>query len=287
MSTAPLKSEAVNDEPSALPPAELSDFRDTVLSWSRANPRPLPWRETRDPYAVLVAEIMLQQTQADRVVGKYSRFLDIFPDFITLSRAPLPDLLAAWQGLGYNRRAIALQRCAEAVVTGHDALLPDSVASLEKLPGIGHYTARAVAAFAFNRPTVFIETNIRAVFIHHFCNDRDGVKDRELFPMIAATLDQENPRDWYNALMDYGVMLKKTYRNPARRSAHHTTQTPFRGSNRELRSRILQALLTTPGMTPGELRANLDANEAAIRTNLDQMAKEGFLSGSEERYRIR
>ena len=287
MSDSPLKSETINSEPSALLPAEAADFRDTVLSWSRANPRQLPWRETRDPYAILVAEIMLQQTQADRVVRKYSRFLDIFPDFTTLSRTPLPDLLAAWQGLGYNRRAVALKRCAEAVVSGHDALLPDSVASLEKLPGIGHYTARAVAAFAFNRPTVFIETNIRAVFIHHFCNDRDGVKDRELLPMIAAALDQENPRDWYNALMDYGVMLKKVYRNPARRSAHHTTQSPFRGSNRELRSRILQSLLTTPGMTAGELRAILDADESAVRTNLAQMAKEGFLAGSEEGYRIR
>jgi A/G-specific adenine glycosylase len=230
---------------------------------------------------------MLQQTQVERVVGKYSSFLKMFPDFATLSRTPLPDLLAAWQGLGYNRRAVALKRCAEAVVAGHDAHLPDSVAMLEKLPGIGHYTARAVAAFAFNRPTVFIETNIRAVFIHHFCSDRDGVKDTELLPMIAATLDQENPRDWYNALMDYGVMLKRAHRNPARRSAHHTAQSPFRGSNRELRSRILQALLTAPGTTAGELSAVLNADESAVRTNLEQMAKEGFLSGSEEGYRIR
>jgi A/G-specific adenine glycosylase len=230
---------------------------------------------------------MLQQTQAERVAGKFSEFLESFPDFTTLSRTPLPDLLAAWQGLGYNRRAVALKRCAEAVVTGHNAHLPDSVPLLEKLPGIGHYTARAVAAFAFNRPTVFIETNIRAVFIHHFCHDRDGVKDQELLPMIAATLDQENPRVWYNALMDYGVMLKKAHRNPARRSAHHTTQSPFRGSNRELRSRILQTLLTAPGMSAGELSAVLDSDETAVQTNLEQMTREGFLAESEKKYRIR
>ncbi len=223
---------------SASPPAgtgptkeQAAAFRETVYAWCRAHPRPLPWRETVDPYAILVSEVMLQQTQVDRAVGKYAGFLDRFPDFATLAAAPLQELLAAWQGLGYNRRAVALKKCAEAVTERHGGVLPDSVDDLQALPGIGPYTARAIAAFAFGMPTVFIETNIRAAFIHHFLGDREGVRDAEILPLVAATLDRSHPRAWYNALMDYGAMLKKAHGNPARRSAHHVRQSPFKGSN--------------------------------------------------------
>ncbi len=249
-----------------------------VRAWYRANGRPLPWRETRDPYAILVSEIMLQQTQVDRVRSKYAEFLGLFPDFTTLARAPLEAVLAAWQGLGYNRRAIALKKCAETVVERWGGTLPTAVESLESMPGIGPYTARAIAAFAFGRSTVFIETNIRTVFIHSFFHDRQGVHDREIVPLVAQTLDRRNPRDWYYALMDYGVTLKKAHANPGRRSVHHTRQPPFKGSNRELRSQILRAVLATPGITEAELVEALAAEPEKVRANLLRMEREGFVA---------
>ncbi|HEY6007719.1 MAG TPA: A/G-specific adenine glycosylase, partial [Geobacteraceae bacterium] len=147
--------------PTFPPSAEVAAFRALVYGHYRRHSRPLPWRETNDPYAILVSEVMLQQTQVDRVARKYAQFLARFPDISTLACAPLGEVLVAWQGLGYNRRAVALKRCAEAIVERHGGTLPDAVEALERLPGIGPYTARAVAAFAFGQPTVFIETNIR------------------------------------------------------------------------------------------------------------------------------
>jgi A/G-specific adenine glycosylase len=257
-----------------------------VSSWYRANARPLPWRTTIAPYAILVSEIMLQQTQVDRVVGKYGEFLARFPDVAALARAPLQDVLETWQGLGYNRRAIALKKCAEEIDRDHGGAFPRTVESLQALPGIGPYTARAVAAFAYNQPTVFIETNIRAVYIHHFFADRVGITDKEILPLVTATLDRTNPRDWYNALMDYGAILKKAHRNPARRSAHHVRQSPFRGSNRELRSRILRKLLATPHLTADGIAALLDAEVPPVLQNLDQMEKEGLIRREGECYLI-
>jgi A/G-specific adenine glycosylase len=230
---------------------------------------------------------MLQQTQVDRVATKYAGFLARFPDFATLARVPLQEVLAAWQGLGYNRRAVALKACAEAVMERHGGLLPEDVDALGALPGIGPYTARAIATFAFTAPTVFIETNIRAVFIHHFFGDRTGIKDAELLPLVAATLDRATPRAWYNALMDYGVMLKKAHQNPARRSAHHVRQSPFKGSNRELRSRILKTLLAAPRKTEREITAALGAAPEAVRDNLRRLENEGFVVKLRGRYVIR
>jgi A/G-specific adenine glycosylase len=264
-----------------------AEFRAMVLAWYRANARSLPWRETVDPYAILVSEIMLQQTRADRVIGKYASFLGLFPDFAALARATLHDVLSAWQGLGYNRRAIALKRCAEAIMEQHNGILPGSVEALQALPGIGPYTARAIAAFAFGLPTVFIETNIRAVFIHHFFGDRHGVKDSDILPLVAATLDRATPRDWYNALMDYGAMLKRSHANPSRRSAHHVSQASFRGSNRELRGRIVKELLSGPRQTEEEIIMALGADADKVRMNLVQLEKEGFIRRQRGRFTIR
>lgn len=253
-------------------------FRQIVYDHYQRHGRTLPWRETRDPYSILVSEIMLQQTQVDRVTGKYMSFLSAFPDFRSLAAAPLDAVLAAWQGLGYNRRALNLKRCAEAVMADHDGTLPPSIPELEKLPGIGHYTARAVAAFAFSIPSAFIETNIRAVYIHHFFNDSEKVHDREIFPLVEGALDHGNPREWYYALMDYGAHLKRLHGNPSRRSAHHATQSPFRGSNRELRSLILKAILDRPGITLEEITAFLNKPQDSVLSNLKQMEAEGFIA---------
>jgi len=221
-------------------------FRKTVLDYFTTHGRSFPWRETTDPYAILVSEIMLQQTQTARVADYFPRFMRQFPTIESLAAAPLRAVLSLWQGLGYNRRALFLKRCAEALVERYRGVFPQTIGDLISLPGIGPYTARAVLVFAFNQPHVIIETNIRAVFLHHFFPRRDNVPDREITPLVEKTLDRGNPRQWFFALMDYGSHLKEIYRNPSRRSAHHTVQPPFEGSNRQLRGAILRCLAAGP-----------------------------------------
>ncbi|HIJ81705.1 MAG TPA: A/G-specific adenine glycosylase [Desulfuromonadales bacterium] len=255
----------------------LAAFRRTILDRYRAHPRPMPWRETGDPYHILVSEAMLQQTQVERVWSKYEEFLTAFPTVEQLAAAPLAEVLRVWQGLGYNRRAVALQRCAVEVVGRFGGKLPLSVADLQSLPGIGPYTARAVAAFAYGVAEALIETNIRTVFIHCFFHGHDSVSDGEILPLVELTRDRKNPRDWYYALMDYGVHLKKTHPNPGRRSRHHTRQTAFEGSNRQLRSRLLRAVLQQPGVSIAELAEIVQKERKDVVENLDSMEREGFL----------
>jgi len=264
----------------------ITVFRDTILEYYHANPRPMPWRTTRDPYAILVSEIMLQQTQVERVRIKYDEFLSAFPTPAALALAPLADVLRVWQGLGYNRRALALKRSAEEIESRFNGQFPHTVDELESLPGIGPYTARAVAAFAFGIAEPLIETNIRALFIHFFFHGRDKVTDREIMPLVAATLDRHNPRQWYYALMDFGVWLKQLHPNPGRRSSHHVRQSRFEGSNRQLRSGLLRAVMAQPGCSAAELAAQLGVDPGDVERNLADMEQEGFLSRSNQRYRV-
>ena len=249
-------------------------------------PRPMPWRSTRDPYHILTAEVMLQQTQVERVKVKYAEFLSAFPTLAALASAPLEDVLRVWQGLGYNRRAIALKRCAEEIISRFGGQFPRDTGELESLPGIGPYSARAVAAFAFGTAEPLIETNIRTVFIHFFFHGRGKVHDREIMPLVAATLDRHNPREWYYALMDFGVWLKQLHPNPGRRSRQHVQQSRFEGSNRQLRSRLLRAVMAGPGFTASELAGQLGAEQGDVERNLADMEREGFLCRTGSRYLV-
>lgn len=252
-------------------------FRQMIYDTGTGHLRSLPWRETRDPYRILVSEVMLQQTQVERVREKYGQFVGLFPDPASLAAASLPEVLAAWQGLGYNRRAKALHAAACLIMERWQGRVPGDQVALRSLPGLGPYTAAAVAVFAFNEPLPLIETNIRAVFIHLFFRDRQGVTDRELLPLVEATLDRTEPRRWFNALMDYGVMLKRAAGNPARRSAHHVRQSPFHGSNRQLRGRLLKCLLEGGSASEGELTARVERPQPEVRKALEQLAGEGFV----------
>ena len=240
--------------------------------------RDLPWRKTEDPYAIVVSEIMLQQTQVNRVVDKYHAFMEAFPSVLSLARAPLHEVLRIWQGLGYNRRALSLKKLAEMVVADYDGEIPADVRHLMKLPGIGPATAHSICAFAFNQPVVFIETNIRTVFIHHFFNDRNEVQDGEIRPLVEQTLDRENPGRWYNAVMDYGVELKKQFANPGQKSAHYKKQAPFEGSNRQVRGAILKTLMKKRRFTRAELIEALPYDAPVITTNIKQLVKEGLVA---------
>ena len=267
--------------------ATTSSFRRTVYGFYRKNRRDFPWRRTKDPYCILVSELMLQQTQAPRVVAKYEAFIKTFPDVNTLARAPLKKVLAAWSGLGYNRRAKLLQQAAQTIVAQHGGTVPDSVDELRQLPGAGPYTAAAVAAFAFNQPTVLLETNVRAVLLHHFSPRSRRVSDQTLLPLVEQTLDRKNPRQWYSALMDYGTMLKITQPNPSRRSRHYLKQSQFAGSNRQLRGSLLKVLISRNNQTASQLRQSSDNfTQQQVDAALKQLVAEGLITRRGLRYQL-
>jgi A/G-specific adenine glycosylase len=253
-------------------------FQQTVYDNYKAYGRDLPWRKTNDPYKILVSEVMLQQTQVPRVMEKYGEFVRAFPDIHSLARAPLRDILNVWQGLGYNRRALALKKAAQHLVSRFNGEIPSEVASLTSLPGIGKATACAICAFAFKQPTVFLETNIRTVFIHHFFDTENGVRDAFILPIVAQTLDHENPRLWYHALMDYGAALKKRYGNPNIKSALYQRQDRFEGSNRQIRGAIIKALVRAERLSERDLLGNALFTADAVRRNLEQLRKEGLIA---------
>lgn len=246
----------------------------------------LPWRRTRDPYKILVSELMLQQTQVERVAVKYELFLNDFPSFSALARAPLKNVLAVWHGLGYNKRAVALKRIAQTVNAELAGKLPSDYSALVDLPGVGPATACAIQTFAFDKPTVFIETNIRTVFIHTFYSDKRGVEDDEIYPLVECTLDRSNPRTWCYALMDYGVMLKKQFKNPSRNSAQYKTQAPFEGSNRQLRGKIVSLIVAHPGITETDLTRRLHVDPQLISRNLQKLEAEGFFKREQTKFVI-
>lgn len=264
----------------------IRSFRRKVLAHYDKHGRDLPWRKRVTPYRVLVSEIMLQQTQVERVIEKYREFLAAFPSVASLAKAPTARLLRIWSGMGYNRRALSLQKLAQAVVSGHKGRLPSDPGELIKLPGIGPYTAGAVAAFAFNLPVTFMDTNIRRVFIHEFFRDREGVRDEEILPFVEKTLDRKDPRKWYNALMDYGTMLKQEHGNPNVRSAHYTRQGPFENSNRQARGSILKLLVSGSPLTAAQLVKRTGRGPERVKKNLLQLEKEGFIKKRGRNYFI-
>tara|TARA_B100001245_G_scaffold112184_2_gene82207 strand:+ start:4291 stop:5082 length:792 start_codon:yes stop_codon:yes gene_type:complete len=230
----------------------------TELLWHKARElyRDMPWRNDTRPYYVLVSELMLQQTQVDRVIPKFQAFVARFPDEKVLAEAPLADVLRQWQGLGYNRRAKYLHQAAKAIVQLGE--FPNDQEGLMTLPGVGKNTAGAIMAYAYNQPVVFIETNVRAVYIHHFFASSDQVDDKDIQLQLEQTIDHENPRQFYWALMDYGSWLKKQGIKPSR-SRHYKKQAPLKGSIREVRGQIVAALSRTD-MTDQELQHMLDAD---------------------------
>jgi A/G-specific adenine glycosylase len=294
-------------------PISTALFKRQIWSYYRTHGRKMPWRDKPTPYYVVVSEIMLQQTQVSRVIEKFHSFTNKFPDWDALAKASVKEVLKEWSGLGYNRRALFLKRIAEKVAgtttlgakiaQGSEysflrdtsySIYPDK---LLELPGIGPNTAGSILAFAFNQPVTFIETNIRSVYIHFFFpfvektegdqrivptearKARKKISDDQLLPLIEKTIDKNNPREWYWALMDYGSFLKSSLPNPSRRSSHHIKQKPFKGSNREMRSRILQTIMKSPG-TYETLEKRLKEFKYApadMLRNIDDMKREGFI----------
>ncbi len=229
---------------------EIQQFQKIVLDYFTTSGRThLPWREKINPYKVWVSEVMLQQTQVDRVIPFFENWMRYFPDIQRLANASQIDVLKHWKGLGYNSRALRMKKCAGEILEKHSGIFPKEKSQIEKLSGIGPYTAGAISAFAYNQSTVIIETNIRRVFIHHFFQDRENVSDQEILELVEKTLPQENFREWYWALMDYGSYLGRTLNiagkkyNPNVQSKHYSKQSKFIGSDRQIRGKILEILL--------------------------------------------
>lgn len=232
---------------------DIQNFQHKVWDFYAKNKREFVWRERITPYNVFVSEVMLQQTQTSRVTVKFSEWLNLFANFESLAAASTHQVLHAWQGLGYNRRGLALHKSAQIIVEQFAGQLPNDLEILQSLPGIGPNTAASICAFAFNRPVVFIETNIRTVFLYEFFSGQKNISDKQLLPIIQQALDQQNSREWYYALMDYGVYLKTSFKANNKSSKHYSRQSKFIGSRREVRGAIIRILTNMVKLSKEEL----------------------------------
>jgi A/G-specific adenine glycosylase len=255
-----------------------------VWGYFNKHQRSMPWRENTDPYWIIVSEIMLQQTQVERVIPKFEAFIRQFPSVQALAMSHLVDVLQAWVGLGYNRRARFLWLAANQLVQEYGGAVPNTVEELVKLPGIGPNTAAAILAYAYNQPVIFIETNIRTVYLHYFYQNEVAVEDSRLWPLIEKTVDADNPREWYWALMDYGTFLKKTIGNPNRRSRHYVRQSAFEGSLRQIRGQVIRELAYAPH-SMSQLQNKIA--DARLTIVLEQLKKEGFITLVADRVQLK
>lgn len=256
----------------------LRRLQTDILDWYDINARDLPWRHTTDPYAILLSEVMLQQTQVSRVVPRFAEWLAAWPDLESLAVAPLSDVLRRWQGLGYNNRAVRLQACAAVAVArsapARPAGLPRSLAGLMDLPGIGPYTARAVLIFAHNDDLAAVDANVRRVLTHELGLPPD-LSDGELQRTAEAALPRGRSRDWHNALMDYGALVLTAR---ATGISPRTRQGAFEGSRRQKRALLLRALLVRSPRTPAELASELGLTTEDVEDLLRRLSLDGLVS---------
>lgn len=214
-------------------------FRNKIFDFYRLNRRSFPWRQSSDRYAVMISEIMLQQTQAERVVPKYDAWLQHFPDVATLASAQLKEVLAMWSGLGYNSRAVRLHRSASIIMECFGGVVPPTPELLKTLPGIGEYTCRSIPVFADNFDAAAVDTNIRRIMIHEFMLSED-ISPLHLQQAAELVLPLGRSREWHNALMDYGALLLTSKRSGIRSLGR---QSKFHGSKRWYRGRLVHDLV--------------------------------------------
>jgi A/G-specific adenine glycosylase len=255
-------------------------FQRFILSYFKKNGREFPWRNTTDPYKVLVSEVMLQQTQTERVVVKYAEFLKAFPTWKALSEATPAEVVKVWMGLGYYRRAFNLHKAAQCVWRDYDGKPPRNAEGLKNLPGVGPYTAAAVAAFAFGEPAPMIETNIRTVYLYTFYPQVEDVSDKEILAKVDETLYRKDPRTWFYALMDLGVELKKHAKGINHRSKHHVKQSRFQGSLRQVRAAVLRTIAEAESIRRTDIPKKLAYEADKIETALAALESEGLIQSA-------
>ena len=268
-------------------------FIKKIQHWHSVNKPDLPWRKTKNPYHVLVSEVMLQKTQISRVLIKYPRFLKAFPTIQSLANAPLRRVLSVWQGMGYNRRGLYLQKAAKEIMQKHGGNVPKDVSLLDMLPGIGPYSARAIACFAYGACEPFIETNIRRVIIYEFFPRKKKVPDTEILQVLRQIQPPCFQREWYWALMDYGREGLKHIPNANRNSRHYVKQSKFEGSPRYIRAKIISYLLENKKATMEEIHASLEKDKyltwlknTDMHRMLVRLQNEHLIAGSKGIFRI-
>ncbi len=266
---------------------QVTDFQKTIWDFYLNSGRhTLPWREPEPdrsyaPYKILVSEVMLQQTQVGRVIPKYGQFLELFPTVEALADSSLAAVLTEWGGLGYNRRAKFLHDAAKTIGNDLSGKFPEDTKSLISLPGVGVNTAGAIQAYAFNKPAIFVETNIRTVYFNHFMQGRGDISDREVRTLLEATLDTENPREWYWALMDYGAYLKTTGMKLNKLSKHYNKQAKFEGSQRQIRGEVIR-LLAVDDLSLADMHSYI--SDDRLSAVLDDLSNEGLIVKKAKRY---
>ncbi len=266
--------------------------REAVLAWFRPRRTAYPWRRTRDPYAVLVSEIMLQQTQAARVAAAFGPFLRRFPTVRALAAARRSDVLRAWGGLGYNRRAVALHEAARVIVREHEGRVPADPPALRRLPGVGPYTATATASLAFDAPVAAVDTNVRRITarVHTGLDEATPATTRGL---ADAWLDPRGPGAWNQALMDLGREVCRprprcevcplaavcAFRaRGAEPRPRRSRSEPFEGSNRQLRGAVIRVLRHRSPVTLGSLAREVDPEGERVRRVVAALAREGLVA---------
>ena len=257
-------------------------FQKEILSYYAAHKRPMAWRDISDPYKIFISEMMLQQTQVERVKIKYEEFIKRFPTIKKVAEAEKEDVLKVWQGLGYNRRALFIKRACEEIVQNHKGIFPKDPTTLQSLPGIGPGTAGAIIAFAYNEQVYFIETNIRTVLLYFFFKDQENISDKELLQtLINVTPTNVSPRDWYYTLYDYGTNLKKTLGkkrvNVHKQSSHYVKQSKFEGSFRQKRANVLKMKLENPKVSTMKLQKILNIEKSELTEVLASLKKDGLI----------
>lgn len=266
---------------------EIENFKETVWNFYKDQGRhEMIWRHTTNPYYILVSEIMLQQTQVNRVTEKYIEFTETFPTTKDLAKAPLAKVLEVWQGLGYNRRAKYLKKAAEYIESKLQGKFPNTIDELIKLPGIGHATAGAIMTYAFNKPVAYIETNIRTIYIHHFFKNKKNISDKDVEKIVEQTLDKKNPRQWYWALMDYGTFLKKEIGNISQKSKMYQKQSRFKGSTREKRGKIIKYLIKKKKATIQEITREINEQEHEIEPIIQKLVKDEMVKEKKKVYSL-
>ena len=276
----------------------IPEFRQEILTEGKALYRDMPWRYLDDAYGVLVSEVMLQQTQVSRVIQRWGSWMKRFPTVDALAAADRASVLEEWQGLGYNRRALNLKVACETCSRDFAGQLPGCEDDLLALPGVGPSTAAGVMAFAYDEPAVYLETNVRAVFIHRFFPEETKVPDKVLVPLVREACPEQDVRTWYYALLDCGAHLKASLgrlADPSRRSSAYQRQSAFEGSHRQKRAELLRIVLVTPGISREDAFAALVAQEVRagreepamgeVATIVEELIREGFLTCENDRLR--
>lgn len=257
--------------------AKKSKFHALIFTWWDSNRRDLPWRKTHDPYKILVSEIMLQQTQVARVILKYQEFISTYPHVLSLSQAPVSDIIRLWKGLGYNRRALYLKKTADIVSNLYGGVFPKDEQLLTKLPGLGRYTARAILVFAYKQQVGMVDTNIRQIITHFFFKDASQ-KEKVIQEFADALVPKGKSWQWHQALMDYGALELPKIRRP---KVQKKKTISFRDSNRFYRGRIIDALRDHE-WDAGELVKHISyrygKSDTMVENIVESLVKDGLIT---------